>query len=262
MGDYVQILQSIYGLKQAARVCYLLLEEFLRSIGFTLLPSDPSVLTNGKVIMSRMAMAIYVDDLLIAEKDETDILNIKDLLKARFEVKDLGEVQIVLEMKARRYGQGTTLDQSKYATVILKQFLDDNSPPYLISMESDEVHRLADTGGELLNEEKKSRYLQAIEKLMHLCHTRTDIIFLEHRLARFSAKPYVIHESALHRVFEYDQYTISFGIQYGGEQIYTDLDYFTVDHNIIGYAATSKKEEMQAFSDADHASDPKDRSSI
>ncbi len=63
-------------------------------------------------------------------------------------------------------------------------------------------------------------------------------------------------------MLRYVKYTISFGIQYGGEQIHADLDYFTVDHNIIGYAGTSKNEEMQAFSEADHASDPTDRKSI
>ena len=110
--DYVQILQSIYGLKQAARMWYLLLEEFLRSIGFTLLPSGPSVLTNGKVIIGRIALAVYVDDLLIAGKVETDIFHVKKLLKAQFEVKDLGEVRIVLEIRVRRYGQQTNLDQS------------------------------------------------------------------------------------------------------------------------------------------------------
>ena len=92
MGHYVQILQSIYGLKQAARLWYLLLEEFLRSIGFTLLPSDPSDLTNGKVIIARIALALYVDVLLIASKNGANILHVKELLKAQFEVKDLGEV--------------------------------------------------------------------------------------------------------------------------------------------------------------------------
>ncbi len=53
LGNYFQILQSIYVLKQAACVWYFLLEEFLRSIGFTPRPSDPSVLTNGKVIIGR-----------------------------------------------------------------------------------------------------------------------------------------------------------------------------------------------------------------
>ncbi len=183
LGDYVQILQSIYGLKQAARVWYLLLEEFLRSIGFIPLPSDPSVLTNRKVIIGRIALAVYLDDLLIAGKDKTDILQVKELLKARFEVKDLGEVGMVRGIKVRRYGQQMTLYQSQYAAVILKQFLDDTSPPYLIPMEPDAVHRLADTRGELLNEEIKSWYLQAIGKRMHLCHTRPDIIFSVYKLA-------------------------------------------------------------------------------
>ena len=35
-----------------------------------------------------------------------------------------------------------------------------------------------------------------------------------------------------------------------------------MDYNIIGYAGTSKKGDMQAFADADHASDPIDRKSI
>ena len=87
---------------------YLLLEEFLRSIEFTPLPSDPSVLTNGKVIIGRITLAVYVDDLLIAGKDKTDILHVKELLKTRFEVKDLGEVRMVLGIKVRRYGQRMT----------------------------------------------------------------------------------------------------------------------------------------------------------
>ncbi len=92
LGDYVQILQNIYGLKYAAGVWYLLLEELLRSIWFTSLLSDPSVLTNGNVIIGRIALAVYVDDLPIAGKNKADILFVKESLKARFEVKNLGEV--------------------------------------------------------------------------------------------------------------------------------------------------------------------------
>ena len=63
------------------------------------------------------------------------------------------------------------LDQSQYMVVILNQFLDDASSTYFIFMEPDAIYKLADTGGEKLAEEKKSWYLQAIGKLMHLCHT-------------------------------------------------------------------------------------------
>lgn len=89
---------------------YLLFEEFLRSIGFMSLPLDPSVLTNGKVIIGRIALAVYVDDLLITDKDEADIFYVKELLKVRFEVKDLGEERMVLGIRVKRYNQQMTLD--------------------------------------------------------------------------------------------------------------------------------------------------------
>lgn len=73
--------------------------------------------------------------------------------------------------------------ESQYAAVILRQFLDETSPPYLSPMEPDAVHKLAATGGEILSEDRKCRYLQAIGKLMHLCHTRPDIAFSVHKLA-------------------------------------------------------------------------------
>ena len=39
-----------------------------------------------------LALAVYIGHLLIASKNEPDILHVKELLKARLEVKDLGEV--------------------------------------------------------------------------------------------------------------------------------------------------------------------------
>ena len=79
-------------------------------------------------------------------------------------------------------------------------------------MEPDAVYKLANIGDEILTEEKKSWYLQAIGKLMHLCHTQPDIVFLVHKLAQFSFQPYLIHKFALKRIFRYIKYTISFGI--------------------------------------------------
>ncbi len=58
---------------------------------------------------------------------------------------------------------------------------------------------------------------------MHLCHTRPNIVFSVHKLAQFSSRPYLVHESALQKIFGYIKYTISFGVQYGGEQINLDL---------------------------------------
>ena len=88
------------------------------------------------------------------------------------------------------------------------------------------------------------------------------MIFSMHKLAQFLSKLYIICESILYRMFGYVKYTIGFDIQYWKEQIYADLEYFTIDHNIIDYASISNKEEMVAFFDADHVTDSKNRMSI
>ena len=76
------------------------------------MPLDPSVLTNGKVIIGRIALAIYIDDLLMAGKGEAHILRVKELLKAQFEVKNFSEVQMVLNIVVRQYSHQMTLNQS------------------------------------------------------------------------------------------------------------------------------------------------------
>ena len=73
-----------------------MLEEFLISIEFIPLPSNSSVLTNKKVIMSGLTLAVYVDVIFIAGEHEEDIVHVKQFLKERFEVKDIGEVRVVL----------------------------------------------------------------------------------------------------------------------------------------------------------------------
>lgn len=84
---------------------HLLLKEFLESIGFTFFLSDLSIFINSKVIVSGLALVIYVDNLLIAREYERDIIYIKQLLKAWFEVKDLRKAQVVLSIWIKRYGQ-------------------------------------------------------------------------------------------------------------------------------------------------------------
>lgn len=66
----------------------------------------------------------------------------------------------------------------------------------------------------------------------------------------------------MQRVFGYVKYIIGFGIQYEGEQIYLDLNYFIIDYNIIGYADIFKKEDIQAIADADYTLDLVDPKSI
>ena len=45
-----------------------------------------------------MHLLLYVDDMLIASKDQNEINKLKMLLKSEFEIKDLGEARKILGM--------------------------------------------------------------------------------------------------------------------------------------------------------------------
>jgi transposase InsO family protein len=262
-GKYVRILKSIYGLKQAARVWHLLLEEFLQSIGFTPLPTDPSILTNGKTYVS---IGVYVDDLLIMGESEVEIRRAKEQLSKRFQMKDLGLARNVLGMRIQRVDSLLTIDQSTYAAEIVKEFLYNDSIVHNTPMDSNAVMTLVTDPGKPLTEEEHTAYLRALGKLMFLCNTRPDITFAVHKLGQFSAQPAINHWKAILRVIGYVFTTLQYGLVYGaaneGLKDYTEFDYYTLHRGVEGHAGTSKAEDIMAFTDADHAGDPSDRKSV
>lgn len=146
--DAVRLLQSIHGLKQAARVWFSLLTGYLEVIGFHAVEGDESVFTNGKVIIG-----IYVDDLIILGADLESIKEVKRLLKERFEMKDEGEARVVLSIRIQRSSDGKlAIDQSRYAAGIVQTYLEEDDPPTLIPMEPSAVTHLAETGGTLFHD--------------------------------------------------------------------------------------------------------------
>lgn len=122
-----------------------MLEKFLKLIEFTLLFSDQSVFINSKVITSKLILAVYVDDFVIAKKYKQNIVHIKHFFKTQFEVKGLTKVQTVINIWVKRYNQQITLNQLQYIVVIFKKFLDNIFLPYFMFIELDAIHKLANT---------------------------------------------------------------------------------------------------------------------
>ncbi len=58
---------------------------------------------------SIMLIALYVDDLLIAGKESRSIARIKEELRKRFEMKDLGEARLCLGLEITRDRANRTL---------------------------------------------------------------------------------------------------------------------------------------------------------
>ena len=65
-------------------------------------------------------ICLYVDDLLIFGSNIPAINSVKSLLGNNFNMKDLGEADVILGIKITRSDKGISLDQSHYVEKILK----------------------------------------------------------------------------------------------------------------------------------------------
>lgn len=69
-----------------------------------------------------MAILVYVDDLIIAGNDETQIQVFKQLLHSKFKLKDLGLLKYFFRIELSRSKEGMSLSQRKYVCDILDEF--------------------------------------------------------------------------------------------------------------------------------------------
>lgn len=264
-GKYVRILKSLYGLKQAARMWYLLVSGFLKKIGFSPMAVDPTVFRHTE---SGVIIGLHVDDFMLTGEDEAAIEKVKEQLKERFEMKDLGEAESILGIQIRRHEGKLTIDQSQFAKETVAQFLYDDSMKHATPMEPEAIRKLAEDPGRPLSQDEWLKYVELLGKLIWLCNTRFDIIFAVNRMASFTVESCWNHWKALLRILGYVSRTINHGITYGGNNAHAEgvegsnIDYYSVDHNIEGHVGAASLQDGEAFSDTDYATDPRDRKSI
>jgi hypothetical protein len=173
-------LKSLYGLKEAPKQCH---EKFNRTLvlaGFVVNEADKCIYYRygrGEGVI----LCLYVDDILIFGNNIIVIKEVKDFLFSNFEMKDLGEADVILNIKLLREGNGgVTLVQSHYVEKVLSRFgYSDCMPaptPYDSSMLLRKNRRIA---------QDQLRYSQIIGSLMYLANaTRPDISFAVSKLSR------------------------------------------------------------------------------
>ena len=158
-------------------------------------------------------LCLYVDDILILGSSLKVIEEVKEFLSKNFEIKDLGEADVILNIKLLREGDvGVTLLQSHYMEKVLSRFgFSDYTPaptPYDPSVLLRKNRRI---------ERDQLRYSQIIGSLMYLASARRpDISFAVSKLSRFVSNPGDTHWSALERVLRYLKGTMTYGIHFTG----------------------------------------------
>ena len=106
----LKLQKTLYGLKQSSREWNLKLHSELLTLGYLRCDADASVYTNKQ---DGSWIVVWVDDLLIITKKNTDIKSIKSNLSKKFAMSDLGEVKSFLGLHVTRDRSRRTLSLSQ-----------------------------------------------------------------------------------------------------------------------------------------------------
>lgn len=235
-GHVCLLKKAIYGLKQAPRAWYEKLNKVLLDIGFKRCETEPCVYRRKKHDCM-MIIAVYVDDILIFWNNEKERIELKKELQRKFEMKDLGEVDVFLGMKIKCQDNSIQLNQTEYLERILKKF-------GMSSCKS--VKTPVESGIKLVKPQDKNYippielpYRELIGSLMYLAVcSRPDISYAVSYLSQFNSCYDKTHWAAAKRVLRYLNATKEFG-----------LTFKKTGNKLVGYV------------DADHAGDVCDRKS-
>ncbi|KAK4400046.1 Retrovirus-related Pol polyprotein from transposon TNT 1-94 [Sesamum angolense] len=130
----------------------------------------------------------------------------------KFEMKDMGEADVILGIKLIRSTDGIAISQSHYVEKILEKFGYQNSRIAKTPYDSSVALFKNESGVSVA----QLRYSQIIGSLQYLANgTRPDISFSVSKLARYTSCPDKTHWGALDRVLRYLKGTVSLAIHYG-----------------------------------------------
>ena len=108
-----KLIKSLYGLNQAPKQWHAKFDQTMLSNGFKINECDKCVYIkdtpNQEVIL-----CLYVDDMLIMSKDIANIKATKRMLASKFDMKDLGVADVILDIKILKTPNGLALSQTHY----------------------------------------------------------------------------------------------------------------------------------------------------
>lgn len=231
--------KSIYGLKQASRQWNLKLTSVLKELGLKSTSVDPCIYHktyDGNILF----ILIYVDDLLLFYNNQEIAKEMKQQLKIKFDMKELGFVHQFVGWRIKQNSSRTeiSIDQTAYIEKILQRFkMSDCNPVHLPCDPNITLTSTEDEKNILTN----IPYQEAIGSLLYLSQgTRPDICFIVNKLSSFNNKPEQHHWLALKRVLRYIK--------------------GTMDYKLI-FSQNNEEKRVFGYCDSDWASDVNSRKS-
>ncbi|CAL9112903.1 unnamed protein product, partial [Musa textilis] len=219
--DYVCLLKkSLYGLKQSPRQWYKRFDSFMLGHGYTRSMYDSCVYFRKLNDGSFVYLLLYVDDMLIAAKNLSEIHTLKMQLNSEFEMKDLGAAKKILGMEIKRdRGVGKLfLTQKNYIKKVLERFGMKNAKPVSTPLASHFRLSAAQSPQSFEEEEYmvKVPYSSAIGSIMYaMVCTRPDISQAVSVVSRYMSCPGKTHWQAVKWILRYLKGTSDACLEFG-----------------------------------------------
>lgn len=225
--------KALYGLKQSSFVWNQTINAVLLEMGFKPSAADPCVYVKA-VPGGQVFVCLYVDDMLIAAKDKSNIERVKDDIRKRFSIKDLGHARFILGMEIVNDTNTKTLTikQSQYIMDVAKRFNQSNSKP--TENPCDASMKLSSADCPKTDEEKRAmaskpyRLLMGCLLYISTC-TRPDVSYTVCHLSRFLENPGVKHWKSAIRVLKYLRTTKDHELVFTGNENPNLVAYYGAD---------------------------------
>ena len=164
-------------------------------------------------------LLLYVDDMLIMGLNPKDVKYVQDMLCTNFDMKDLGDAQIILgiDIVRDRNKSELTLHQQSYVKKVLTKFNMVNAKPSTVPLAA---HFILSKDQCPKTEEEVQKmhsipYSNAIGSVMYLMvSTRPDIAYSVSCLSRYMSNPGQPHWEALKWLLRYLKHTSHYGLHY------------------------------------------------
>lgn len=226
--------KSLYGLKQSGRNWNMLLHEHLTENGFVQNDADHCVYSseskNGKVIL-----LVWVDDLIIAASNNTLLSDVKEMLKRRFKMKDLGPLKHFLGIDFSQSKDKIMMTQKRHIEKMLAKFGMSECKPRFIPCEK---KLNFDSEGEVID---PTGYREIVGSLIYIMTcTRPDLSWVVSKLSQHLAEPKQQHWATVKHLLRYLKGTLN-----------QELHYQKFEQSL----------QLEGYSDADWAADENDRRS-
>ncbi|GJY71966.1 retrovirus-related pol polyprotein from transposon TNT 1-94 [Tanacetum coccineum] len=203
----------------------MLQSSFLISQHFSKGAVDQTLFTR-KAGNDLLLVQIYVDDIIFASTNIVLCNEYANQMTTKFKMSMMGQMSFFLGLQISQSSRCIFLNQSKYASEIIKKYglLTSDSIDTLMVEKNNLDGYLQGTPVDA------TLYRSMIGSLMYLTSSRPDLIYAVWVCAWYQAKPTKKHLNAVKRIFRYLKGTINMGLWYSKDTGMSLTAYADADH--------------------------------